>query len=370
MLDVKFKLIPGHTSEREWMAPSPLRTFFWNTTYACNFNCGICFTGAGDPSSDELTTREAMDMFKNAHSAGVRKIIISGGEPFLRKDIVDILAYMGELGLEARIASNGSLLNEEILKRLHDETLLKSFQISIDTLDPDLYGKFHGVSPDRLKYVLKIMRVIKDLGFHTTVSTRLTPETLQGIPKLLDRASDEGWATVTVHFPLLTGRGDDTFPQDIDFITLLEPAFEHFLDLPKHWVIEMFIPWAQYHKTLKLLDEKIKVVYAGCRAGRDRFTINPCGDISFCVCFDSPEFYLGNVRQDNLEDVFQNSRICDMMRHPKEHGICKGCPNLMTCGGGCRVAAYSITGRIDGQDEACPVYKQRTTGEDRTPEGI
>ena len=362
MLDVKLKLTPDHTSERIWMAPSPLRTLFWNTTYACNFNCGICFENAGRFSSDELTTQEAMDMFKDAHSAGVENIIVSGGEPFMRKDLVDILAYMAKLGLNARIASNGSMLTDEILKRLRDETLAKSFQISLDTLDPDLYSKLHGVSPDMLKNVLNILQHIKKLGFHTTVSTRLTPQTLPGIPQLLDRACDEEWGTVTIHFPLLTGRCSDAFPQDTDFLTLLEPAFEHFLALPKRWLIEMFIPWAQYHLIAGRLEERIKVVYVGCRAGRDRLTINPCGDISFCVCLDVPEFYLGNIRQDSLSDVFQNSQICDMMRHPESHGICNDCSNVMTCGGGCRVAAYAITGRLDGQDESCPVYKNRVTG--------
>ena len=359
MLDIKFKLKPSHITERIWMESSPLRTLFWNATYACNFNCAVCFTNGGAPFTDELTTREAIDTFKKAHSAGVRKIIISGGEPFMRKDLVEILAYMGGIGLEARIASNGSLLTDDILRRLKDETLVQSFQISLDTLGPELYSEFHGVSPERLNSILSTIESIKKYGFHTTVSTRLTPRTLPGIPDLMDRASEEGWATFTVHFPLHTGRSNDTFPQDMDFISLLEPVFDQFLALPEHWVIEMFIPWARYHPTVKRIENQIKVVHAGCRAGRDRVTVNPCGDISFCVCFDLPKFYLGNVRQDSLEDIFQDSKTCEMMRHPEKYGICSDCPNVLTCGGGCRVAAYAITGRLDGQDESCPVYKLR-----------
>ncbi|UCC38334.1 MAG: radical SAM protein [Candidatus Aminicenantes bacterium] len=362
MLDVKLKLIPGHTSERVWMAASPLRTLFWNATYACNYHCSICFANADTPSSEELTTREAMEMFTNAQREGVKNLIISGGEPFMRKDIVSILSHTAKLGLEARIASNGSLLSEEILKQLKNETLTKSFQISLDTLDPGLYSKFHGVSSDTLKDVLNSLRTIKAYDFHTTVSARLTPQTLPTIPQLLDRACDEGWATVTIHIPLLTGRNGEAFPQNSDFLTLLEPAFEHFLALPKRWLTEMFIPWAQYHRLVKRLRKKIKVVYAGCRAGRDRLTINPCGDISLCVCFDVPEFYLGNIRRDNLNDIFHGSRMCDMMRHPHKYDICGDCPNVMTCGGGCRVAAYAVTGRIDGRDGSCLMYNH---GENR-----
>jgi radical SAM protein with 4Fe4S-binding SPASM domain len=254
------------------------------------------------------------------------------------------------------------MLNDDILNRLRNETLTKSFQISLDTLNPDLYSRIHSVPPEMLTTVLNTLRSIKKAGFHTTVSTRLTPHTLSGIPQLLDRACEEGWATVTIHIPLLIGRSIDAFTQNTDFLTLLEPAFEHFIALPATWLIEMYIPWAQYHPTTKRIGEKIKVMYVGCRAGRDRLTINPCGDISVCVCFDVPELYLGNIRKDDLSDVFQNSRICDMMLHPEKYGICKNCANVMTCGGGCRVAAYAITGRFEGQDESCPVYKHRAAG--------
>jgi AdoMet-dependent heme synthase len=357
MLDVKFKLMPGHTNEGSGNPLSKLKILFWDTTYACNYNCGICFTNSGRASSNELTTGEAKDLFSKAHLAGVEDIVISGGEPFLRKDILDVISHIASQGLTTRIASNGSLLNYNILKRLKDETLTKSFQISIDTLNPDLYGSFHGVSPETLQNTLKVLKDIKALGFHTTVSCRLTPETLPGLPDVLHRACEEGWATVTAHFPLLSGRKGNNFAQDEDFLTLLEPAFEYFLRLPRHWVIEMNIPWAAYHPTSKRMEREIKVNYSGCLAGRDRLSINPRGDISLCVCLDIPDLYMGNIREDDIADVFRNSRLCRMMRHPESHGICADCPHVGICGGGCRVAAYALTGRIDGTDESCPLYK-------------
>jgi len=54
MLDVKLKIEPGHASERIWMAPSPLKTLFWNITYACNYRCGVCFTASGSRKNDEI----------------------------------------------------------------------------------------------------------------------------------------------------------------------------------------------------------------------------------------------------------------------------------------------------------------------------
>ena len=359
MLDIKLKLKHGHMSERSWMEPSALRKLCWNITYACNYRCQICFTNAGRADPDELSTGEGKELIRRAAVAGVRDIIISGGEPFVRPDIVEILAHMAEFDITARIASNGSLLTDDLLERLRRQTLVKSFQISLDALEPGLYGKIHGVSAEACQPALSALRRVQEHGFHTTVSVRLTPETLAEVPALLDRACSEGWATLTIHLPVHTRRTGGAYPQDTDFFSLLAPALDHFCKLPERWLVETYIPWAGYHPVMRRLQQRIRVVHRGCRAGRDRLTVNPTGELSPCVCLDVPQAYVGNVRRDDLENVFENSPICKMFRRPEEHGICADCPLVATCGGGCRAAAFALTGRLDGQDMSCPVWRAR-----------
>jgi len=354
MLDVKLKLLPGHTSERHWLEPAPLGVLFWNITYACNFRCPICFADAGDGLPNELTTAEAFRLVDHAADCGVRDIIVSGGEPFLRPDLPEVLARMAQRDITCRIATNGSLVDADLLGRLRDETLLKSFQVSIDCLEPELYARTHGAPPHMLERVLRSLRLMQEHGFHTTVSVRLSPDTLPGIPKLLDRALQEGWRTVTVHIPVHTRRTRGAFPQDADALALLEPVFEHFAALPRRWLVETYIPWAQYHPVMARLAETVRVVHRGCRAGRDRLAVHADGGISPCVCMDVPEARVGNVRRDDIAEVFARSPICLMMRQPAEHGLCSGCPEVAVCGGGCRGAALVLSGRIDGPDLSCP----------------
>jgi radical SAM protein with 4Fe4S-binding SPASM domain len=173
----------------------------------------------------------------------------------------------------------------------------------------------------------------------------------------MDYACAEGWSTVTIHCPLHTGRTYGAWPQDADVLSLLEPIFAHFLSLPQQWLVETYIPWAEYHPVIRQFQERIRFVHVGCRAGRDRLTIHPSGSISPCVCLDVPPAYVGNVRRDDLADVFHNSLLCRMMRDPRQYGICAECPHVSACGGGCRAAAYALTGRLDGQDQCCPVWR-------------
>jgi radical SAM protein with 4Fe4S-binding SPASM domain len=358
MLDIKLKLKPGHTSERAWMEPSALKKLFWNVTYACNYQCPICFTDAGNPLATELTESEALHTVQKIHEAGIQDVIISGGEPFMRSDMVQILERMAQFGITARIASNGSLLTNDVLQQLRDKTLTRSFQISLDTANPELYERFHGSSPGSFGHILSVLRHIQAHDFHTTISVRLAPNTVSGIPQLLNLASSEGWSTVTAHIPLHTRRITNAYPQDADFFTLLAPVFDSFLALPEHWLVEIYIPWAEYHREVRALSKKIRVVNRGCRAGRDRLTINPTGMLSPCVCLDVPEAWVGNIREDDLVNVFTHSEICRMMKNPLGSGLCEDCAHVEKCGGGCRAAAFALSGRIDALDYSCPVRKK------------
>lgn len=358
MNDIKLKLRPGHTSDTDWMAPSGLRQLFWNVTYACNFRCGVCFSDSGRRAADELTTEEAKEMLRRARAAGVKGVVISGGEPFLRDDLLEIIACMTSLGITTRIASNGSLITDDALRWLRQETLTKSFQISVDTLDRDLYRQIHGAPPAMLDAALEALRLVHAHGFHTTVSTRLIPQTLPGIPALLDRAAEEGWATVTIHCPLYSGRTEGTWPAGTDFLDLLAPVFEHFLTMREHWVVETNIPWARYHPAIRALEGRVPVVHDGCGAARWRLAIQPAGWITPCLCVDAPGWYMGNVRDDDLGEVFRESPFAKALRRPWEHGLCAGCPEVRRCGAGCRAAAYARTGQFEAPDDSCPLRCQ------------
>ncbi|UCC38331.1 MAG: hypothetical protein JSV96_10845 [Candidatus Aminicenantes bacterium] len=59
----------------------------------------------------------------------------------------------------------------------------------------------------------------------------------------------------------------------------------------------------------------------------------------------------------DLLEKFENSRLCKMIRHPQDYGICETFRHMTACGGGCRAAALALTGSLDGQDMSCPVWK-------------
>ncbi|HEY5999997.1 MAG TPA: radical SAM protein [bacterium] len=356
MLDVKLKLRPGHTAERTWDGPAALRQLVWNITYACNFSCAVCYADAGRRRDGEIDTAAAKNLIARAREAGVRDVIVSGGEPFMRPDVPELLAAMARHGISARIATNGSLLTDELLRRLRAETLVSSFQVSIDTLDPSRYAALHGCDPALLERAIAATRLVQAAGFHATVSSRVTPATLGDLPALIDLARREEWATLTLHLPVHTRRARDAWEPDTDVLNLLEPVFDHFL-AGEHWLVETYIPWAPLHPAMQRLGERVRVVHRGCSAGRDRLTVNPCGTLSPCVCLDVPGAHVGNVERDGLEAVFASAALRDAERRASPQGSCAGCDLFASCRGGCRAAAYAFSGSMRAEDASCPVRR-------------
>ena len=95
----------------------PLRVMF-ELTYRCNFKCKHCYVPISYRKKGELKTKEVFSILEELRDIGCFYLGFTGGEPFIRKDIIDILRYAKKKDFELIIYSNGSLINEEIAQEL------------------------------------------------------------------------------------------------------------------------------------------------------------------------------------------------------------------------------------------------------------
>lgn len=94
-----------------------------NITKSCNLRCKQCFSDSGIIRDKELTTEEVFKLFDDMHQNGTFFICIGGGEPFMRKDILEILDYGNKKQLAISVVSNGLLFTKELLLQLNDKNL-------------------------------------------------------------------------------------------------------------------------------------------------------------------------------------------------------------------------------------------------------
>jgi len=117
----------------------------WNITRQCNLKCIHCYAKAdAGTAPNELSTKEGMALIDDLAAMGVPVLLISGGEPLMRKDMPDLAAYAVKKGMRAVISTNGTLITKEKAKRLKDIGL-SYVGISIDGTR-EINDKFRGIN--------------------------------------------------------------------------------------------------------------------------------------------------------------------------------------------------------------------------------
>ncbi|MEW6311373.1 MAG: radical SAM protein, partial [Pseudomonadota bacterium] len=95
------------------VGPARPPVVIWNLLRRCNLTCRHCYaTSADSEFRDELDTAEALGVIDQLHEAGVRVLILSGGEPLLRPDIFQLADYARDKGFFVALSTNGTLIDE------------------------------------------------------------------------------------------------------------------------------------------------------------------------------------------------------------------------------------------------------------------
>ena len=96
------------------------QTVQFSLTSRCNLRCKMCNIAGRQPEEEELSTSCIKRLMDQAAQWGVREVLFTGGEPFLRNDIYELCSYASEKGLRSVITTNGTLLDEAACRRLAD----------------------------------------------------------------------------------------------------------------------------------------------------------------------------------------------------------------------------------------------------------
>ncbi len=131
----------------------------WNMTRRCNLKCVHCYAQAVDPDGqDEISTSQAKEIIDDLAAFGAPVMLFSGGEPLVRKDLVELASYATGKGMRAVISTNGTLITKEKARELKDVGL-SYVGISLDGTE-ETHDKFRGV-PGSYKKHFKVLKTVK-----------------------------------------------------------------------------------------------------------------------------------------------------------------------------------------------------------------
>jgi heme b synthase len=319
----------------------------WELTRNCNLNCIHCRAAASrGPHDGELTLRECKRILDQIAAFASPTIILTGGEPLLRDDIFDIIEYGNAKGLRLVMAINGTLLTEEIARKLKDGGI-KRVSLSLDGKDAKSHDAFRGIIGS-FNSVMRAADILKniDLPFQiNTTVTQLNVDDLQDIYNLVKLIGAVAW-----HVFLLVpvGRGKGLKGKELD-AKAYEDVLNWLYDIESKNEIEMKVTCApHYYRIVKEKGDTPKS--AGCLAGKSFMFISHKGIAQPCGYL---ELSSGNVRAEGVKKVWEESPIFNQLRDISSYrGKCGGCRYLKICSG-CRARAFELHGDFLHEEPYC-----------------
>lgn len=323
----------------------------WHITERCNLRCRHCYQeGAhgAELSFDEI--REVLDEIVNMFDAwrdayGMTfspSFNITGGEPFLRKDLLDILRMISEQGYDIYILTNGVLVTKERARALADLGI-RGVQVSIEGTE-EVHDSIRGkgsfaASARGIDHLL-------DAGLAVNVNATLSALNADSMEKIAAFASHAGVRRVGFSRLVPSGQGESLISEMLtaqQVKALYESLFS--LGIPG---LEIVTGDPVAMQTKISLDNDIgPTAVGGCAAGVSGLTLLSDGTIVPCRRLNVP---LGNVRTDSLREVWAASPVLEALRDRSRYsGRCGKCKRWANCRG-CRAIAWAWS-RSLGKDD-------------------
>ena len=178
----------------------------WMTTNKCNLTCKHCYQDARpDACANELTTDEARALIDQIAAAGFKIMIFSGGEPLMRPDIYDLVAYAASKGLRPVFGTNGTLITPEVAGRLK-ECGACAMGISLDSLDRAKHDSFRGLE-GAWDATVAGMRACREVGLPFQIHTTVLDWNEHEVCDITDFAVEHGAIAHYIFFLIPVGRG-------------------------------------------------------------------------------------------------------------------------------------------------------------------
>jgi AdoMet-dependent heme synthase len=356
----------------------------WNLTYRCNLACEHCYLDAGGAplvgtenfaDRSELGTEECFRVIDEiAAFAPECLTILTGGEPLLRRDILEIVRRASERELWVVVGTNGVSITENVAKRLA-EAGARGLSLSLDALDPDRHDHFRKVR-GAWRNTVEGAEILNRTGLPFIVQTTAGSHNLGELDAIADFAHDRLAAKVwNLYFLVPTGRGQfvsDITPAQYDEVLASLYRIQRKYDrkmlvnakCAPHYIKTVLENAAQTDSIPTDPDSAqgkppwtgsspIRTYSGGaggCPAGTHYMGIRPNGDVTPCPYLP---VFAGTLRSSSLADLWTSSELfVDIRRRTSLGGRCGACEMNGHCGG-CRARAYGMTGDLMAEDPLC-----------------
>jgi radical SAM protein with 4Fe4S-binding SPASM domain len=335
----------------------------WEMTAACNLRCIHCHASGGHRAADELTTAEGKRLLRQlAEVREFRMMAFTGGEPLVRPDLFELLAYAQALGFTNTMATNATLIDDDVARRLREYGLVIA-AVSLDGFDAQTHDFVRG-QPGSFEAALAGIRALRRAGIPLHINITAMEYNMAQIEPLMDLVDELGTGILLMYQLVPVGRGRGISEAALDLganerlirfmaeaqrttRAIMEPVAG-----PQYW--PFLLQRAGIRRGLRL--RLAETVFHGCSAGRGFVYIRPNGEVWPCPFL---ELSCGNVRETPFSTTWRSAPLFADLRDRERRlkGRCGECEYRRLCGG-CRGRTCAMTGDYLAEDPSCFIHAE------------
>jgi radical SAM protein with 4Fe4S-binding SPASM domain len=335
----------------------------YSITKKCNLKCKHCYSESVEEAApDELASEEALHLVDDLSRWGIGLLIIDGGEPLCREDLLDIVKYASSKRIRTTIGSNGTLIDEAMAKKMVDAGVM-AVAISVDGADAATHDSFRGVV-GAFEQTIRGIEACRKVGLPFQLNMVIRKDNLSQLEDMLRLAVDLGANAAEVFDLVAAGRAKNECQELVLSLEERKVAMEQLAEAQEDYPVVIRVPGCPMYPLI-LQERNIRpkhfpaemlrrVPYygRGCAAGMPMgyVMVLPNGEVNPCMLL---QINLGNIREQSIISIWENSPVLAQLRQRDllKDG-CGDCRYKLTCSG-CRGRAYEEIGDMMATDPGC-----------------
>lgn len=352
----------GFVHEGEYV-PEPLSggiaahpfILYLHMTPRCNLRCPYCYN---QENRHELwrtpvgTYEQYARVLDEAADLGFKEVKITGGEPLLNKDSLALARHAKRRGLWVNLLTNGTLVDEDVAREIVEA--VHTVSLSLDSPHPEEHDAVRGKNTWRK--VLRAIGLLRNAGLeYLHLNAVVNPINKDSVGEFLEFAWDE-----------LEAEKVTLAPTGIDVADPRErwKSKEYMISADDVWEIYETQRAFQHRKAREsppVIDRR-SLWRSQCGAGNGVVSMDSNGDLYPCQTMHTPELRCGNVFENSLGQILEESGLLRQVREMTVEQLedCPTCPMRYVCSGGCRMEAYSREGKLEARNrDMCPIFFTR-----------
>lgn len=302
-------------------------------TYRCNNECAHCYNPA-QSTQVELSTDEWKRVLDRLWDVHIPHIIFTGGEPTLRSDLPELIAYAEGLGQITGLNTNGRRLQDSRYLESLIQAGLDHVQITLESHDAEIHDKMVNRTGAWRQTTAGIRNAL-DSRLYVMTNTTMLRDNASSLSETLDFLAEIGVPTVGLNALIYSGRGREVGSglAEGELPPLLEIARRKTEDNGQRLI--WYSPTEYCHFDPVLLDLGIK----GCTAALYNMCIEPDGKVLPCQSTYKP---VGDIRIDEWKDIWEHPLCIRFRTRAYAPAKCRDCGLFSECGGGCPLRLEEI----------------------------